>query len=453
MSFDPSSVFKMQISSEFSLRSLIRFVALCVVGSSMSGIAGLYSQGKVAVLPAVDYAHPDQSHFNSRGYWERGVVGPTLDRTGWLGRTLDAVGVDDNPLQGVTVSWSMDPSLISHSAPVGTVYDPSSFGFDIPGVWTPDGFTAAYRESGRAIHSKGGRAAAKAYENAFKMVDMLAPIKAEGGADSLPPAPVPYPTDSDLGTTMRNTARILGAGLGTRVVCLSQGGFDTHNNQPENHAKILKEVSDSVTAFQADIQARGLADRVVVMIWSEFGRRPEDNDDNGTDHGAGGGLLLIGNKVNGGIRSEFPGLTNLDEDDNLKVTTEFRTVYASLLEGWMGVDAEAIAHRCRQIGRQLHSEIPFEPVAEQVEMFVAHGEAGRCPVTTVTDQQILLFADGRDDIEAGGFERRGERTGVLDDAPRIDLEFGGQRLLQRFPNNFLPALQRQIEAFATDAGL
>ncbi|MEZ5080905.1 MAG: DUF1501 domain-containing protein [Thermoleophilia bacterium] len=306
---------------------------------SMSGIAGLYDQGKVAVLPAVDYAQPDQSHFNSQGYWQRGVVGPTLDRTGWLGRTLDLIGTRNNPLQGVSVSWGLDPTLIARKAPIGTVYEPSYFGLGIPEVWDEKGFTKLYREAARGSHSRARQAVSQAYNNAFRMVDMLKPL--QGDPNKLPPTPVEYP-DSYLGKGMRNAARILGAGLGTRVLSLSRGGFDTHDDQPDEHTELLKDVSDSVAAFQADIQARGLADRVVVMIWSEFGRRPDDNDGNGTDHGAGGGLMLVGNRVNGGIRSEFPGLTDLDSDDNLKVTTEFRTVYASLLESWMGVEAGKI---------------------------------------------------------------------------------------------------------------
>ena len=303
---------------------------------SMAGIATLYNQGKVAVLPAVDYAEPDQSHFNSQGYWQRGVVGPTLDRTGWLGRTIDLVGNDGNPLQAISVSWGLDPTLISRKNPVGTVYDPGSFGFGIPDVWTDDGFTRAYRDAARGAKGRGIGAAAKAYESAFRMVDLLKPLRDQG--DNLPPTPVAYP-DSGLGRAMRNGARMLGAGFGTRVLSFSKGGFDTHDGQVSEHVDLLKDVSDSIVAFQADIDARGLGDRVVILVWSEFGRRPEDNDGGGTDHGAGGGVMVIGNRVNGGIRSEFPGLTSLDEDDNLKVTTEFRTVYASLLEDWIGVEA------------------------------------------------------------------------------------------------------------------
>jgi uncharacterized protein (DUF1501 family) len=306
---------------------------------SMAGIANLYNQGKVAVLPAVDYLPPDLSHFNSQGFWQRGVVGPTLDRTGWLGRTIDRIGNDSNPLQAISVSWGLDPTLISRKNPVGTVFDPGSFGFHIPDVWSEDGFTKAYRDAARGAKGRGIGAAAKAYNNAFRMVDLLKPLRDQG--QNPPPTPVAYP-NSNLGRAMRNGARMLGAGFGTRVMSFARGGFDTHDAQLDEHTELLKDVSDSIVAFQADIDARGLGDRVVILVWSEFGRRPQDNNGNGTDHGAGGGVMVIGNRVRGGIASEFPGLSSLDPDDNLKVTTEFRTVYASLLEGWLGVDAGSV---------------------------------------------------------------------------------------------------------------
>jgi uncharacterized protein (DUF1501 family) len=144
-------------------------------------------------------------------------------------------------------------------------------------------------------------------------------------------------------STSKNLSRMLAAGLGTRVATVSSGGgYDTHDDQPGKHADLLKDLGDSLAAWQADLDSKGLGDRVITMVWSEFGRRAEDNESMGTDHGAGGLVLVVGNKAKGGIQSEFPGLGRLDEDGNLLVSTEFRTVYASLLESWMGVEAARI---------------------------------------------------------------------------------------------------------------
>jgi uncharacterized protein (DUF1501 family) len=302
---------------------------------SLTGVKTLYDAGKVAVMPAVDYANPDQSHFNSQIFWRTGVVGQSFDRTGWLGRTIDALGDTSNPLQAISMGWNLDPILQSRRAPVATVFDPGGFGFSIPDVWSDEAALGPYRGATSGGRSTARKAAQQAYRGAIDVFDKLAPLRAQG--DQVPPAPIPYP-DEHLGNGLRNLARMLGAGFGTRLATISHGGFDTHNQQPVEHAQLLKTLGDSLVAWQADLDGRGLSDRVMTLVWSEFGRRAEDNDSNGTDHGAGGCVLLVGNHANGGIRSEFPGLTNLDPDGNLLVTTEFRNLYATLLESWLNVD-------------------------------------------------------------------------------------------------------------------
>ncbi len=149
----------------------------------------------------------------------------------------------------------------------------------------------------------------------------------------------------DKPKTEMQLARLLGAGLGTRVAAVQTGGFDTHDEQPDDHARLLQDLGDSLLAWQEDLAARGLARRVLTLVWSEFGRRPADNESKGTDHGAGGLVLVVGERANGGIRSEFPGLSRLDEDDNLLVSTDFRTVYATLLESWLGIEAGRVLPR------------------------------------------------------------------------------------------------------------
>ena len=305
---------------------------------SLGGLKQLYDAGKVAVLPAVDYANPDQSHFNSQIFWRTGVVGPTSDRTGWLGRTVDAIGGSGNALQAVSIGTSLDPILLTRRSPVATIFDPGTFGFAIPGV-PPRRDGPALRPYRGALHgarSPARKAAQRAYRDAIGMFDRLGGLRAEGA--SVPPPPVAYP-DEPLGRGLRNLGRLLGAGFGTRIATISQSGFDTHDAQRDEHAALLATLSGSLLAWQADLDARGLADRVLTVVWSEFGRRCQDNDALGSDHGAGGCVLVVGNHANGGIRSEFPGLASLDEDGNLRVTTEFRTLYATLLESWLGVDA------------------------------------------------------------------------------------------------------------------
>lgn len=304
---------------------------------SLGGLKRLYDLRKVAVLPSVDFANPDQSHFNSAAYWRSGIVGRAPDRTGWLGRTMDILGTADNPLQAISATWGLDPVLLSKRAAVANIPDPDNFGFWIRDVWRDSSFLPLYRTMSSGARRPGLRSAQQAYANAISVRERLESIRVPD--DQKPLTPKPYP-DTGLGKSLRNLARMLNAGFGTRVATVSSGGgYDTHSDQPEEHAKLLTDLGDSLEAWQADLESRGLGDRVLTMVWSEFGRRAEDNESNGTDHGAGGLVLLVGNGVKGGIRTEWPGLSRLDEDGNLLVTTEFRSVYATILEQWMGVEA------------------------------------------------------------------------------------------------------------------
>src|SRR5437763_14661482 len=137
---------------------------------------------------------------------------------------------------------------------------------------------------------------------------------------------------------------MIGAGLPLRVASLqAPGHYDTHSDQPGALSQGLQLTADSLLAFQRDLEERGLADRVLVHVWSEFGRRAEENGSSGTDHGAAGVGFLIGAHAKGTMIGEFPGLQNgLDEDGNVKATADFRAVYSSLLEQWLGVDAAAV---------------------------------------------------------------------------------------------------------------
>jgi uncharacterized protein (DUF1501 family) len=155
--------------------------------------------------------------------------------------------------------------------------------------------------------------------------------------------PVQYPSDEFFPGALAGLAAMLAAGLPLRCVSLdAPGSFDTHENEPGDFADNIKLVADSVAAFQADLEARGIADRVVTLVWSEFGRRPQENGSLGTDHGAGGAALVIGSRVRGQMIGEWPGLDQLDPQGNMRATSDFRALYCSLIEQWFGVDAGAV---------------------------------------------------------------------------------------------------------------
>jgi hypothetical protein len=155
-------------------------------------------------------------------------------------------------------------------------------------------------------------------------------------------SPVEYPK-SEFGHKLAGLANYLHLGLPVRVVTLrAAGGYDTHSGQPEDLERNLRETCEGILAFQRDLEARGLQDQVMVEMWSEFGRRPEENGSLGTDHGAAGCAFVVGSKAKGEMVGEFPGLTNLDPNENLRVTSDFRAMYCALLEQWLGFDAARI---------------------------------------------------------------------------------------------------------------
>ena len=304
--------------------------------------ADLHAAGKMTVLPAVGYASPDQSHFTSRHYWEVGGLYPN-ESSGWMGRLLDTIGTADNPLQGLALDGSLSPALASRSVPVAAIDGPS---YDLwaEGVWAePESLMfGAVGELGRgaaAAKDVGVRAAGTAAAQAMQLRTQLQPFS---GEEITPPVAYPDGEDSWFGDSLAALAAMLGAGLPIRCAAMSSpGDFDTHDNQADGFDSDVRLVTETIAAFQADLEARGLADRVITLVWSEFGRRPEEND-SGTDHGAGGAAYVIGTRVRGQMVGEFPGLAQLDPDDNLRATADFRALYCSIAEQWFGVDAGAL---------------------------------------------------------------------------------------------------------------
>jgi uncharacterized protein (DUF1501 family) len=159
-------------------------------------------------------------------------------------------------------------------------------------------------------------------------------------------SPVAYPDDEHFSTSLAGLAAMLDAGLPITVASVgAPGSYDTHDDQEGTLGEDLGRTCASLLAFQRDLEARGIDDRVLTMVWSEFGRRPHENgsgDAAGTDHGAGGSAFVIGSGAKGSMVGEWPGLTKLDEDDNLRSTADYRAVYCSLLEQWFDVDAAQV---------------------------------------------------------------------------------------------------------------
>jgi uncharacterized protein (DUF1501 family) len=305
-----------------------------------AGLSTLHGEGKVSVLPAVGYTDPNASHFTSRHYWEVGELDP-FARIGWLGRYLDAHGTDDNPLQGLALGWELSPSLASASVPIATVSRPQDYDFPARDVWGPiePAMLNSFGALGNLPTSDTGlKYARKATAYSGQLREQMQPF--QSGYST--PGGVNYPAHDAFAERLGALAAMLASGLPLRAVAVSaSGGYDTHSDELNDLPPNLKLTCDSLLAFQRDLEARGLQDRVLTMVWSEFGRRPEENG-SGTDHGAAGSAFVIGSQARGTMVGEFPGLTQLDDNDNLRSTSDFRALYCSLLEQWFGVDAAEV---------------------------------------------------------------------------------------------------------------
>jgi uncharacterized protein (DUF1501 family) len=316
--------------------------------------AELHGEGKVSVLPAVGYTDVNQSHFTSRHFWEVGATQPSI-RTGWLGRYLDAVGTQDNPLQGLSLDHQLQPSLAAGAVPVATVESPREYDFWARGVWgeVEPRMLDAIGSLG-SVQPAGDPALMQAAAAAFQTDQLRRQLSAFSAGNTGAP-PVAYPTsDEEFPRRLASLAAMIGAGLPLHCVALQAPGmYDTHDDQAAGLTEGLSITASSLLAFQRDLEARGIADRVVTLVWTEFGRRAKENGSRGTDHGAAGIAMVLGSPVKGQMVGEFPGLgsSGLDGEGNLRPTADYRALYSSLLEQWLDTDAAAVIPGAAGFGR------------------------------------------------------------------------------------------------------
>jgi len=308
---------------------------------NLGRLKALFDHGKVAIVQGVGYPHPDLSHFRSTDIWESAQ--PTgVIATGWLGRYLDsALAASQNPLKALSIGPTLPKAFFAQHTNVPSVENLAAFRL-LAGGQAPSEAerlsTAFQRISGVSVDiDEAGQSpyltlVQVADAAAFRATNQLAALT--GGA----PTSVRYP-DSDLSLQFQLVSRIIAANLGTRVFMVSQPGYDTHAVEfsPFEYPRLMTELSGAVSAFYADMAAQGRANQVLLMTFSEFGRRPQEDGSGGTDHGTAAPMLIVGGGVKGGLYGETPSLTNLD-DGNLRYTTDFRSVYSTVLARWMGAD-------------------------------------------------------------------------------------------------------------------
>ena len=294
---------------------------------SLVGFERLYKDGKLAVVEGCGYPRPSLSHFSSMGFWHTGLPNGG-EPLGWVGRLMDAHAAADTPNAIVNIASAQSLAVR------GRVHSPIVF--DDPEQLRRVGSAAELRTlQGLVLHGESGN-------RSLDFLRATARNAADSGAlvrdawDSYR-TPVDYGIGGGLAADLRKVAALVAAGLQSRVYYVAYRGnsFDTHVHQADLHSRLLMYTADAVRGFFDDIERIGRGSDVAMMIFTEFGRRIEENGSQGTDHGTAGPMFVVGEAVRGGFYGEPPSLTDTD-DGNLRMTVDFRRVYATMIAEWMG---------------------------------------------------------------------------------------------------------------------
>ena len=302
-------------------------------------IKSLYDAGKVAVINGIGYPTPNRSHFRSMDIWHT-CEPEKVGTEGWLGRVIrDLDPKAENVLTGVNFGRGLPRAMALTGVPVASVAVLETYGV-LTGIVNEPERSQALDIFARMYSPTVGLGATMDYLGQTG-------LDALKGADILKAAPDMYAStveyaETGIARNLQGIAKVLTANLGTRVFYTQQGGYDTHASETDVQPKLLSELSRAVNDFYADLREHDTADNVVMFVFTEFGRRVRDNG-SGTDHGSGGVAFAIGDPVRGGMYSEYPSLAEADlVEGDLAFNTDFRGVYGTLVEQWLGLDAQPV---------------------------------------------------------------------------------------------------------------
>jgi uncharacterized protein (DUF1501 family) len=311
----------------------------------LTGLKSLYDQGHLALINGVGYPNPNRSHFRSMEIWHTASDSDKNEAYGWLGRYFDNTCEGVDPTVGINIGKQM-PQAFHGTSPNGmTMANPRQFLLQ----QDPDALIAEDAEdmAGASIAMIGAssspdtgnpldyleRTALDAEVSSEEIQKIVSKVKNKHS----------YP-NSALARDLQLVAQLIAGGMGSRVYYVSQGGYDTHANQQNTHERLTGTFASALEAFCQDLKALGLFNRVVVLCFSEFGRRVRENSSQGTDHGAAGPTFVVGGAVKGGAYGQYPSLTELHRGD-LVHNVDFRSIYATILDRWMQVDSNALLKR------------------------------------------------------------------------------------------------------------
>lgn len=326
---------------------------------ALKGFKDLYDAGTLSIVQGVGYPNPNRSHFRSTEIWQTASDANEIAKYGWVGRYFDSECAGADPTVGVTIGSQL-PQAFFAKHPKGICFkDPANYRFMANGEAAEE----SYRKlndaemmnddgSGDMLNSGGsiGMLPAGMPMTGGKAVDFISrtALDAQQSSDTVRAiaakvqSQATYPA-TQLGNSLKLVAKLIGGGLPTRIYYASQGGYDTHTNQVITQQRLLTDLGDSMKAFVSDLKAQGNMQRVMVMTFSEFGRRVSENANGGTDHGAAAPMFIFGSKVKSGLLGKYPSLAPQDlHQGDVKYNVDFRSVYAGVLENWLKTKSEPV---------------------------------------------------------------------------------------------------------------
>jgi len=304
----------------------------------MGKLRDLYQDGRVAIVQGAGYPNPILSHFQSMDVWQH--ASPDGSRQeGWLADYVATTGgAGQNLMYAASVTDSLNPALQGPGVMVPSIASLQTYQFradqrypnDREPVLAVANWMYSQNYGANTLEGLVARTAGAALSSVAEVQNAAAAYA----------SPVQYP-NFPLANNLKTVAELMAANMGTRIYYVAFGGFDTHSAQTNTHNRLLGGFSDSIDAFMRDVAQQGKADKVLVMTFSEFGRRVQENASQGTDHGTAAPMFVIGSQVKGGLYGDYPSLVDLDGNRNLKYAVDFRSVYGTVLEGWLGADQQA----------------------------------------------------------------------------------------------------------------
>jgi len=308
---------------------------------SMGPVKSLWDEGKVAIINGIGYQNPNRSHFRSMDIWHTAEP-DSIGKEGWLGRAIrDIDPQGENVLTGINFGRGLPRAMACPGVSVASVGDLDTYGL-FPDVkdeelrmFTLEAFSKMY--GGAAGRDPVMELLGQTGQDALQGADILRT------APAMYSSSVEYAPDS-LAQNVKSISQVFHANVGARVLYTQHGPFDTHAGELISHAKLWDEVAGSVGCLMDDLKEHGTENDASILIFSEFGRRIQDNG-SGSDHGSGGVAFMIGGAVNGGTYGEYPSLAEAEQiEGDLRSNNDFRSVYTGILEDWLGLDAAPIVN-------------------------------------------------------------------------------------------------------------